>query len=90
MKVKVYVNYIFPAWQKIDDTTGELVGGPAMTNNILNGPLFSWLDWIVDFFLGLGYLTKGLEPMFECKIKKKDAEILKQKWPQIYAKSTNT
>lgn len=90
MKIKVYVNYIFPAWQEVNNTTGELIDGPVMTNNILNWPIFDWLDWLVQSLIRMAYDREGLEPMFECRIKKRDAKILKQKWPQIYAKSSNT
>lgn len=83
MQIKVYVNYIFPATCEVDDATGG-IDAPHMTNNILNS---EWMLWLFDFIawlLAWAWEREGLDPMFECRIAKKDKIKLHKRWPYLY------
>lgn len=78
MKIRAYVNDIFPADIEIDDQTGVILDGPNLTKHWLNHEKLSWFFELIATIKAAGFEIYGQEPVFVCRIARKDKKKLEQ------------
>lgn len=80
MRIKVFVNYIFPAYLYVNDQNGRIIEEPALIEDSLVNKLFDpWLFNIVQWITNLVWIWNGQEPHFLLRIADADRKRLEQK-----------
>lgn len=80
MRIKVFVNHIFPAYLYINEQTGRIIEEPTLIESSWINKLFDfWLFGIVQTMADVVWRWNGQEPKFLLRISKEDRKILEQK-----------
>lgn len=80
MRIKVYVNFIFPAYVYVNDRNGIILDEPTLIEDSLINKMFDWwLFGFVQFLATMVWEWNGQEPQFLLRIAKQDKIRLQQK-----------